>query len=162
MYKRQGAGLLDRALVVVWLAGDTHLMVDLAVRDLPVDAAVWRTSAMAVSRTHQVMVENVLVEPDDLVGGKDFYLARPGFFPGGVGVAACWVGGAARVTDALHRRHPQPSPSQQLRLGRIRASLTAAAAMVRSSARLLDDLEPLSGDGDLIGMAAETLSLIHI
>ena len=114
---------------------------------------------MAATRTHRVVIESLLVEPADQVGGDHFYLSRPGFFPGGVGVAACWVGGAARVADLLYRRHPQPSPVQQLRLGRIRADLTAAAAMVRSTARRLDALEPLSADDDLITVAAETRSV---
>ena len=154
-----GAGLLDRALIPVWPTEDTHLLVDLAVADLPVDTTGWRTAAMAATRTHRVVIESLLVEPADQVGGDHFYLSRPGFFPGGVGVAACWVGGAARVADLLYRRHPQPSPVQQLRFGRIRADLTAAAAMVRSTARRLDDLEPLSADDDLITVAAETRSV---
>jgi alkylation response protein AidB-like acyl-CoA dehydrogenase len=114
---------------------------------------------MAVSRTHQVVLDGLGIEPEAQVGGTDFYLARPGFLPGGIGVAACWVGGAARVVDLLHRRHSRPSPGQQFRLGLIRSYLTGAAAMVRSSARLLDDLEPLSADHDLVALAAETRSV---
>ena len=94
-----GAGLLDRALIPVWPTEDIHLLVDLSVADLPVDTTLWRTAAMAATRTHRVMIESLLVEPADQVGGDAFYLSRPGFFPGGVGMAACWVGGAARVAD---------------------------------------------------------------
>ena len=74
------------------------------------------------------------------VGETGFYLQRPGFFPGGVGVAACWVGGAARVADLLHARHPRPSPAQQIRLGRIRADLTVGTAAVRAAAAFLDQV----------------------
>ena len=132
-----GAGLLDRALVPVWLDDGKHLLMDLDVSGLPVDASGWHTGAMTASRTHQVKVD-VDVSADDQVGDVDFYLQRPGFFPGGVGVAACWVGGAARVLDLVHALHPQPGPAQQIRLGRMRIDLSLAAATVRSTAALLD------------------------
>jgi alkylation response protein AidB-like acyl-CoA dehydrogenase len=132
-----GAGLLDRALIPVWLDDGKHLLMDLDVADLPVDTSGWHTGAMAASRTHQVKVDGD-VSADDQIGVVDFYLQRPDFFPGGVGVAACWVGGAARVLDLVHARHPQPSPTQQIRLGRMRIDLSVAAATVRSTAALLD------------------------
>ena len=149
--------MLDRALVPVWLAVDTHVLVDLDLTDVPVDTTTWRTAAMTVSRTHQVDLSGRSADPGDEVGGDNFYLARPGFFPGGVGVAAVWVGGAARVADLLSRRHERPSPAQQLRLGRIRVDLVAAAAAVRGAAGLLEAtaLDQL----DLAAIAAETRSV---
>ena len=132
-----GAGLLDRALVPVWLDDRRHQLLDLEVRDLPFDASVWHSAAMAASRSYDVRVE-LTASPESRVAETCFYLERPGFFPGGVGVAACWVGGAARIADLLHARHPGPSPAQQIRLGRIRADLTVGAAAVRAAAALLD------------------------
>jgi hypothetical protein len=35
------------------------------------------------------------------VGGADFYLERPGFWFGAIGVAACWYGGAAGLVEHL-------------------------------------------------------------
>ena len=99
-----GAGLLDRALIPVWLDKERHQLLDLDVRDLPVDASVWHSTAMAASRTYEVRIE-LTAGPETRIGETGFYLQRPGFFPGGVGVAACWVGGAARVADLLHARH---------------------------------------------------------
>ena len=146
-----GAGLIDRALIPVWLDDERHQLLDLDVRDLPVDASVWHSTAMAASRTYEVRIEltagpETVSDPGGtppeppvrLVGETGFYLQRPGFFPGGVGVAACWVGGAARVADLLHARHARPSPAQQIRLGRIRADLTVGTAAVRAAAALLD------------------------
>lgn len=51
-----GAGVIDRALVPVWPDTDTHLLVDLDVRELPVDRSHWHTAAMRVSQTHTVLV----------------------------------------------------------------------------------------------------------
>ena len=148
-----GAGLLDRALIPVWLEDERHQLLDLDVRDLPVDASVWHSSAMAASRTYDVRIE-LTAGPETQIGETGFYLQRPGFFPGGVGVAACWVGGAARVADLLHARHPRPSPAQQTRLGRIRADLTVGAAAVRAAGALLDQVWGRS-DVDWLMLATE-------
>ena len=58
---------------------------------------------MEVSRSHTVAVRDLPVEPETQIGPTNFYLSRPGFFPGGVGVAACWAGGAARIADLTRR-----------------------------------------------------------
>lgn len=133
-----GAGMLDRALVPVWVDGGRHLLVDLPAADLPVNTGSWRTSAMAASRTYELRLDEVVAEPAQVVGPPDFYLSRPGFFPGGVGVAACWTGGAARVVELLRSLHRTPSPDQQRRLGTIRADLVAASAVVWAAAARLD------------------------
>lgn len=134
-----GAGLVDRALVPVWFDEDRHVLVDLDASGLPVDASVWRTAAMTPSRTYEIRVEALVVPASSRRGPEGFYLDRPGFQAGGLGVAACWVGGAARVLDVLLDLHPRPSPAQQVRLGAIRTDLVAAAATVRAGARLLED-----------------------
>lgn len=150
-----GAGLLDRALVPVWLDPETHLLIDLAVAGLPVDASVWCTGAMVASRTFSVDISALVVDGSAVVGPENFYLRRRGFFPGGVGVAACWMGGSARVVDLLHGRHPGPSPAQQLRLGRIRTDLAAGAAAVRSAAALLDERFGQAAESDWQVLATE-------
>lgn len=134
-----GAGLVDRALVPVWFDEDRHALVDLHASGLPVDPTVWRTSAMTPSRTYEIRVDQLIVPATARRGPDGFYLGRPGFQAGGLGVAACWVGGAARVLDVLLAFHPRPSPAQQVQLGAIRTDLVVAAAAVRAGARLLED-----------------------
>lgn len=145
-----GAGVLDRALVPVWTSADQHLLLDLTVDRLPVDAGQWATGAMEVSRSHTVTVEDVVVDGDAQVGPVDFYLSRPQFLPGGVGVAACWAGGAARVADLTWARLRDPAPALRLRLGRIRVRLATAGAIVRSAAARLDALFDGEPDHDLL------------
>ena len=147
-----GAGVLDRALIPAWLPDGRHLLLDLDVTNLPVDPTVWRTAAMQASRTYELNVADIRVGRDAVVGIPDFYLGRPGFFPGGVGVAACWAGGAARVLDLLRARHPRPTDAQQLRFGRMRTELVAAAAAGRSAADVLDRPDPTT---DLQQVATE-------
>ena len=82
---------------------------DLAVDGLPVDRSHWHTSAMRVSHSHTVTVADLVVDAAEVVGEPSFYLGRPGFLPGGVGVAAVWAGGLTRVLD-VSRRHARRSP----------------------------------------------------
>ena len=136
-----GAGLVDHALVPGWFDEHRSVLLDLDVTGLPVDASVWRTAAMAPSRTYEVRVADLAVPRSAQRGAEGFYLSRRGFWAGGLGVSACWVGGAARVLDTLLAMHPGPRPAQQVRLGRIRADLVAAASAVRTAAVLLEDPE---------------------
>ena len=160
-----GAGVIDRALVPVWLDADTHLLVDLAVDDLPVDRSHWLASAMRVSQTHTVPVADVVVPAGDVVGGACFYLGRPEFLPGGVGVAAVWAGGLIRVLDvtvAMLTGRPV-SAAQDLRLGRARLQLVTALTVVRTAGHRLDELwSSLADDSDAAlrvdGSAAATLA----
>lgn len=135
-----GAGLLDRALVPVWLDEETSVLLDLPVADWPVDASAWQTGAMRLSHSHTIHLDQAVpTEAATQLGGPGFYLGRAGFFPGGVGVAAVWVGGAARVADLVwqHVGARVPSPAVQLRLGHLRTELVAAAAAVEAAAARL-------------------------
>lgn len=137
-----GAGVIDRSLVPVWLDDATHLLVDLAVAELPVDRTQWQTTAMQVSHSHTVRVDGVTVSRTDVVGAENFYLDRPAFLPGGVGVAAVWAGGLARALDVtvamLDGRGV--SPAQDLRLGRACVALVGALTTVRAAGARLDHL----------------------
>ncbi|WP_168582999.1 PIG-L family deacetylase [Gephyromycinifex aptenodytis] len=145
-----GAGVLDRALVPVWTGAETHVLLDLAVAAWPVDTSQWRTSAMAVSRSHTIELEGLHAAESARIGADNWYLQRPGFFPGGVGVAAVWAGGGARILDLVHEAvaSAPPAPSRALRLGHMRTELAAAMSLVRLGA---DQLEALlsSEDSDI-------------
>lgn len=148
-----GAGVLDRALIPVWPNADQHLLLDLPVARLPIDAGQWMTAAMEVSRSHTITVRELKVEPELQVGASNFYLSRPGFFPGGVGVAACWAGGAARIADLTRGRLRDPADPVRRRLGRMRIHLTAAASAVRFAAERLERVLAVP-DADLVEIQA--------
>jgi alkylation response protein AidB-like acyl-CoA dehydrogenase len=135
-----GAGVVDHALVPAWLAHDIHVLLDLEVRDWAFDTDAWRTRAMEQSRSHQVTLTEFATEATE-IGGPGFYLGRRGFFPGGVGVAAVWAGGAARIGDLLADVVPAPrrTPMMVARFGRLRTQLATAAAIVRETAPRLAD-----------------------
>nr|NLD41063.1 hypothetical protein [Actinomycetales bacterium] len=71
------------------------------------------------------------------VGEENFYLARWGFFPGGVGVAAVWAGGAARVLDLL-AGIPITGEAKAVRIGRARTELASAVALIRQAGSALE------------------------
>lgn len=156
-----GAGVIDRALVPVWLDAGTHLLADLAIDGLAAAEPGWASNAMRASHSHTLTVAGVEVSVDDIVGDEGFYLGRPGFFPGGVGVAAVWLGGAARVVDLClaQVRSAPVSPTRVARLGRMRVDLSVAASALRQSAARIDEL--LSGSttvpvGELQAISTET------
>ncbi len=133
-----GAGVIDRALVPVWV-GDHHLLVDLDTAGLPVNTSGWQTEAMTVSHTHTVSIHDHQVPRSTVRGATDFYLDRPGFFPGGVGVAAVWAGGISRVLDTvLTWLEDRRTPAIDLRLGRIAIQRALATSAVRQGGRQLD------------------------
>lgn len=136
-----GAGVIDRALVPVWTGEDTHLLLDLPVARWDVDASQWATSAMAVSRSHTIRLTGTPAPEDAAVGGENWYLRRPGFFPGGVGVAAVWAGGAARLVDLVRRavEGAPPQASRTVRLGRVRTELATALALVGTAGERLEE-----------------------
>ena len=78
-----------------------------------------------------------------------WYLVRPGFWWGGIGVAACWYGGAAGVARRLAPRPGAgraPDQIAQLHLGEADTLLFAGrAALVHAAARV-DDAGARAGD----------------
>ncbi len=98
---------------------------------------------MEQSRSHQVTLTGFVTDATE-VGPPDFYLERPGFFPGGVGVAAVWVGGAARICDLLALAVPRRTPTQVTRFGRL-----ARAGVAQAVRELLTDVRTLAGPAGL-------------
>lgn len=130
-----GAGVLDRALVTVWPEDHRHLLLDAAVSDWSFDTSAWRTRAMEHSRSHRTELDAVVSARQ--IGADNFYLSRASFFPGGVGVAAVWTGGAARLLDLLDaggEARVAVSDPKSVRLGRARTDLASAVALVRQTA----------------------------
>lgn len=158
-----GAGVVDRALIPVWLSSDHHVLLDLDVRGWPVDESAWQTTAMSVSRSHTMVLADRPAPTSAKVGEPNFYLSRPGFFPGGVGVASAWAGGAARLADLLARFSAGASPSSRrsMRLGHIRTELAITHAVLTTAARTLAARPPgREGQDGLRVVATETRTAV--
>ena len=97
-----GAGTLDNALVTAHAPDGYRLfVVALDSAGVQVRPESWRAVGMRHSDTFDVEFDGVLVTADDAVGGPSWYLGRRGFWIGGIGVAACWYGGALGAARAL-------------------------------------------------------------
>lgn len=94
-----GARVCTSALVTAHADDGRRLfLVDLGARGVAPSPGAWAAPGMAGSDTADVLLDDV---PALAVGGPRAYLDRPGFWHGGIGVAAVWAGGAAGVARAL-------------------------------------------------------------
>ncbi len=144
-----GAWFVDRALVVV-STGEGHRLVDVDVRAAQQAGTMtrrddtWPAVGMDVTASVDVLVRELPLEPADLVGGPGFYVERPGFAAGGVGVAAVWLGGAAGVLDLLLRTlDGKASAHQRAHLGAMAVAVAGADALLAELAGRLDASDPL-------------------
>jgi hypothetical protein len=97
----------------------------------------WPATGMAGSDTLDVDFDDVLAEAAGPPGG---YTGRPGFAHGGVGVAACWYGGARAVADTLlgAARRRDVGPHALAHLGAADIALTSARAALDQAADEID------------------------
>jgi alkylation response protein AidB-like acyl-CoA dehydrogenase len=97
----------------------------------------WPATGMAGSDTLNVDFDDVPAEP---VGPPGGYTGRPGFTHGGVGVAACWYGGARAIADALlgAARRRDVGPHALAHLGAADIALTSARAALDRAADEID------------------------
>jgi hypothetical protein len=93
---------------------------------------------MAASDTRTLSFDDVVALP---VGGPGAYTSRPGFWHGGLGVAACWYGGAVGVGRhvlAQARAGAPADPHLLAHLGGVEAALGAAADSLLAAAAVID------------------------
>ncbi|MDO8338558.1 MAG: acyl-CoA dehydrogenase [Microcella sp.] len=130
------AGILDRALVTAHVddAGTRRLFaVDLRAPGVAVDEGAWAARGLSEIPSGPVRFTEVAAEP---VGADGWYLQRPGFAIGGMGVAACWFGGAVGLARTLHAALVERSdPHALAHLGAIDEQLEAARLVFADAAR---------------------------
>ncbi|WP_328540462.1 acyl-CoA dehydrogenase [Streptomyces sp. NBC_00344] len=105
----------------------------------------WQAIGMAGSDTPDVRIRDL---PADPVGaGVEAYVQRPGFQHGGIGVAACWYGGALAVAETLRSTaHRRPDPHTDAHLGAVEMHLHAAGVLLDEAAAEIDQ-DPLDSSG---------------
>ncbi|MCS3512266.1 acyl-CoA dehydrogenase family protein [Pseudomonas grimontii] len=96
----------------------------------------WDAVGMAATGSVEVIFDGA---SGIAVGGPGDYLARAGFWHGGIGIAACWYGAAQRLAEAL-RDHcrKRPEPHALAHLGAVDSALHSAACVLRASAKQVD------------------------
>ena len=157
-----GAGLCSHALVTAHLPDGRRglFAVELdhrAIRPLP---STWRNPGMRDSDTRSVQFSNAPAVP---VGEPGDYLARPGFWHGAAGVAACWLGGAKAVAAPLYEAavHDAADPHALAHLGAVDAAIAAAEALLLSTARQVD-ADPDNSSGEAEMLARRTRAAVEV
>ncbi len=138
-----GAQDISHALLTAWRDGsDQPQLVAVALRQPGVQVSVqeWKAVGMADSASAEVRFDAALATP---VGAPGAYLARPGFWHGGAGVAACWWGAARALGQALREAVAASAgrpaaPYQQAALGQVDVALSGSAALLREAAARID------------------------
>jgi alkylation response protein AidB-like acyl-CoA dehydrogenase len=131
-----GARTCTHALVTA-AATDGMRLFAVATDGLTPRPGTWLATGMAASDTLDVGFADIHAEP---VGPPGGYVDRPGFAHGGVGVAACWYGGARAIgrtlLDAAAKR--EVGPHALAHLGAVDVALDAARAALDQAA---DDID---------------------
>jgi alkylation response protein AidB-like acyl-CoA dehydrogenase len=136
-------GSLAHALVTAHTADGRRLFaVDLRGTAVRADPSTdWVSRGLRTVATVSLHFEQAAATP---VGETQWYLARPGFAWGGIGVAACWLGGAEGLAATLCRAiHAgiKKGPLAQMHLGAVDAALFGARAALRAAADEVDASE---------------------
>lgn len=117
---------------------------------VPQPAGEWVSQGLADVPTVAVELTAVPAQP---LGPDEWYLTRPGFAWGGMGVAAIWLGGAQAVAELLWRTTRSPrrplDDAATIHLGRVDLALTAAAAVLDRAASAVDGGEAAGRNGAL-------------
>ncbi|TPW78158.1 acyl-CoA dehydrogenase [Schumannella soli] len=118
------------------------------------DHSGWRARGLAGIPSGPLTLTDAPAEP---VGEPGWYLRRDGFRWGGIGVAACWFGGAVAlgrsVADAA-RRHPDPGAIREMQVGAVDEALESARAVLLDAARQVDAGRAVGERGALIAARA--------
>jgi alkylation response protein AidB-like acyl-CoA dehydrogenase len=100
----------------------------------PLDGT-WPAVGMAGSDSRTIRFTDAPARP---VGEPGQYVDRPGFWHGGIGVAAVWYGGALGVADKLRHPTKELSPHALAHLGAVDVALGAAGAVLYDAAATID------------------------
>lgn len=136
-----GAGTLTHALLAVRLRGRRRLvLLDLDTEGLAWEPGSWPATGMASTESRTLLLDGVEIARERLIGDEDFYIRRPGFWMGAMGVAACWWGGARSIVEttlsAIEQRGEDPY--RLARAGALYAGVEATGALLREAAHHCD------------------------
>ena len=141
-------GALDRALVSAWVGEERRLFeVDLHHPGVTPVAGTWVARGLPDVDSGPVDLDAV---PARAVGEAGWYLERPGFAWGGLGVAAVWYGGAVGVARRMlvaATGGREPDQVALMHLGAVDGVLHAARCALADAAAAIDAGRLLGLDG---------------
>jgi alkylation response protein AidB-like acyl-CoA dehydrogenase len=148
-------GQLDHALVTAH-TDDGRALFAVDLRDGTVKAeppGVWVARGLRAVPSGPVHFDGTPAIP---IGGPGWYLQRPGFAWGGIGVAACWYGGARAVFARL-RRADGVDDLLALSIGTIDVALHACATAFADAAARIDRGDAAGADGVTLALRVRSI-----
>lgn len=136
-----GAGVVTHGLLTAWDDDGQQQLVAVPMDqpNLCVTDDGWHAVGMANTGSVEILLENA---EGWYVGPAGGYLSRPGFWLGGIGIAACWFGAARGLARYLAQHcHARPEPHALAHLGAVDQALGACIAVLRQAANAAD-LQP--------------------
>jgi alkylation response protein AidB-like acyl-CoA dehydrogenase len=151
------AAQLDAALVTAH-AGDERQLFRVSLRHPTVTAeppGAWVARGLRNVVSVAVRFDGTPAEP---VGAPGWYLTRPGFAWGGMGVAACWHGGARGLLATLLRGSAgRDGELAAMHVGAVDAALFAAEAALSDAAVLIDAGQAEGRAGQVLGLRVRAI-----
>lgn len=132
-----GAATVSHAMVTAWYRQTPCLAaVEMNADGVGITPDGWRAVGMAATRSVEVEFDDVAAS---LVGHTGGYLQRPGFWHGGIGIAACWWGAAARLGEFLRESLTgRDDPHGLAHLGAVDVALLHGQARLHEAATWID------------------------
>jgi len=132
-----GATVVEGALVTAEADdGAALVLVSLDAHGVQRGEPTWMSPAFAETDTRSVAFD-VELDDDAVIGRGGWYVQRPGFWHGAVGVAACWAGCAEGLVGRVVSRW-RSDPHATAHLGAIDARLWSITAALAGAAAEID------------------------
>lgn len=145
------AGRLSHAVVTARMSDGARqaFAVDLRSPGVSVVDAPWAARGLQQVPSGPIDLTEVPAVP---IGGPQWYLDRPGFAWGGIGVAACWHGGAVGVARRLRTQAADREPDQigLHHLGAVDVALHAARCVLADAAHRVDTGDTSGASGAVL------------
>lgn len=132
-----GSYLADRALIT---ADENLIDVDLqnySRKYIHCDKNLWSTNAFSKTNTYSLCFDRLPFTKEDILGPKNWYASRPGFWHGSLGPAACWAGGAAGLVDYAKKTSRQ-DPHTLAHLAAMEANTFSMTALLSQAGIQID------------------------
>jgi alkylation response protein AidB-like acyl-CoA dehydrogenase len=144
------ADRLDWALVTAFAGEERGLFrVDLRQDSVHVeDGGSWVARGLRTITSSPVNFDGARAEP---VGGIGWYLTRPGFSWGAIGVAACWHGGARSLASFVWNSR-QRGEIGAMHRGAVDAALHGGEVTLADAASRIDNGEASGHEGEILAL----------
>jgi len=133
------ADRLSHGLITAHTAGGRRLFaVALDAPQVRAESTGWVSRGLSAVTSMPIHLDRAPAVP---VGDDNWYLRRPGFAWGGMGVAACWYGGAVGISRRIARHFTDREPDQLgcWQLGSVDVALHRARTVLQAAAADVDD-----------------------